>query len=274
MFRAPLALLLVFAPGAYAAEPPQFDVEVMAVLSKAGCNQGACHGNLNGKGGLKLSLRGEDPAWDHHVLTRGTFGRRTNPLRPSDSLILQKATASVPHEGGRRFETGSQEYRILHDWIAAGAPASGGRSPVVALSVDSTERIVVEPADRVSVRVTARFRDGTERDVTRLACLELSNPEVARVDATGTVTKTQNGETAVAVRFLDQHTTVRLAFIPARVGFRWSEVPEANFIDTHIFAKLKALRINPSAVCDDATFLRRAFIDTIGTLPTVAETRE
>src|SRR5205807_10115162 len=129
------------------------------------------------------------------------------------------------------------------------------------------------PAGHVALRVTARFRDGTERDVTRLACFDLSNPDVASADPNGAVTKSQNGETSVAVRFLNQHATVRLAFIPVRPGFRWAEVPEANFIDTHIFAKLKALRLNPSPLCDDVTFLRRAFIDVIGTLPTVPETR-
>src|SRR5215212_654908 len=94
------------------AEPVRFNVEVMAVLSKAGCNQGACHGNLNGKGGFKLSLRGEDPAWDYAVLTRDTLGGRTDRLRPADGLILQKATGSVPREGGRRFESGSPEYHM------------------------------------------------------------------------------------------------------------------------------------------------------------------
>src|SRR5262249_39365518 len=108
------SLPMLIALPASASEPVRFNVEVMAVLSKAGCNQGACHGNLNGKGGFKLSLRGEDPAWDYSVLTRDGFGRRTNPLRPADSLILQKATVSIPHEGGRRFAVGSAEYDILH----------------------------------------------------------------------------------------------------------------------------------------------------------------
>src|SRR5438477_2261772 len=109
MFRAPLALLLALALGAPAAEPVRFNIEVMAVLSRAGCNQGACHGNLNGKGGFKLSLRGEDATWDFNVLTRDHLGRRTNPLRPEESLILRKASATISHEGGRRFEVGSPE---------------------------------------------------------------------------------------------------------------------------------------------------------------------
>lgn len=273
MFRAPLALVLVITLGAPAAEPVRFNVEVMAVLSKAGCNQGACHGNLNGKGGFKLSLRGEDPDWDYAALTRGTFGRRTNPLRPIDSLILQKATASVPHEGGRRFPINSPEYDILYRWVAAGTPPAGDALTLTSLTVEPAAQILVEPADRVAIRATAAFRDGTRRDVTHLACFELSNPDVAGVDAAGTVTKSQNGETAVAVRFLGRHATVRLAFIPARSDFQWRKVPESNFVDTHVFAKLKALRLNPSALCDDVTFLRRAFFDVIGTLPTVAETK-
>jgi hypothetical protein len=264
---------LFLAISAPADETVRFNVEVMAVLSKAGCNQGACHGNLNGKGGFRLSLRGEDPDWDFNILTREAVGRRTNPLRPADSLILQKATAAIPHEGGRRFAVGSVEYDVLRRWIAAGAPASHEPTGMVSLTVEPTERILVEPAERATIRVTAKFRNGTVRDVTRLACYELSNPEIATADVDGTMVKAQNGETAVDVRFLDRHATVRLAFVPARPGFRWENPAEANFIDTHIFAKLKALRMNPSPICDDATFLRRVFIDTIGTLPTVAETK-
>src|SRR5260221_14153419 len=141
-----------------ASEPVRFNVEVMAVLSRAGWNQGACHGNLNGKGGFKLSLRGEDADWDFGVLTRDGLGRRTNRQRPEDSLILQKATASVPHEGGRRFQVGSAEYEILRGWIAAGSQR--GTSPrLIGLDVGPAERILVEPADSVPLRVLASFSD-------------------------------------------------------------------------------------------------------------------
>src|SRR5262249_13370759 len=111
---------LVVPDGQVFAEPISFRNDVMAVLSKAGCNQGTCHGNLNGKNGFKLSLRGEDPEWDRLALTRDTQGRRVNPLRPADSLLLLKATAAIPHEGGRRFLPDSPEYRILARWIAEG----------------------------------------------------------------------------------------------------------------------------------------------------------
>src|SRR5262249_46001319 len=92
------------------ADPIRFRNDVMAVLSKAGCNQGACHGNQNGKNGFKLSLRGDDPAFDFVSLTRDALSRRTDPLRPSESLILLKATASVPHDGGKRYGVDSPEY--------------------------------------------------------------------------------------------------------------------------------------------------------------------
>src|SRR5216683_2035322 len=116
-----LAWLVGTCPHAFA-QSINFRNDVMAVLSKAGCNQGVCHGNQNGKNGFKLSLRGEDPAWDYSALTRDMLGRRINKDHPAESLILLKPTASIPHEGGRRFGIDSPEYRILAGWIAEGAP--------------------------------------------------------------------------------------------------------------------------------------------------------
>src|SRR5262245_37927497 len=200
------ALLLLFSTGFVRAEPPvRFNVEVMAVLSKAGCNQGACHGNLNGKGGFKLSLRGEDPTWDYSVLTRDMFARRTDPLRPADSLILRKATASIAHEGGRRFEIGSAEYEILREWIAAGTPPPGQGAKLVDLAVTPEQAIVTEPEQCVSLRATAKFGDGSSRDVTHLAAFDTTNLSVAEINPAGIVSKVQNGETVIAVRFLDRH---------------------------------------------------------------------
>src|SRR5437868_9520149 len=123
-FLAPLALLLVgtggLRPPLAGAADVSFERDVMPVLSRAGCNAGACHGNLNGKGGLKLSLRGEDHAGDRSTLTRDMLGRRTDPHRPDESLLLQKATGGVPHEGGIRFSKTSREYAVVRSWIATG----------------------------------------------------------------------------------------------------------------------------------------------------------
>ena len=146
-------LTLTFCPSVRG-EAPSFRNEVMAVLSKAGCNAGACHGNQNGKGGFKLSLRGENPDADFAALTRDMLGRRINPLRPSDSLILLKPTAAVPHEGGQRFRRDSAEYAILAQWLAAGMPADTPATPVLQrLEVTPAEQVVLDPTDRVQLQV-------------------------------------------------------------------------------------------------------------------------
>src|SRR5689334_25060560 len=143
-----VAVLVCTAPAALAADPPDFRREVAPLLSRAGCNAGACHGNFNGKGGFRLSLRGEDPAFDYAALTRDTLGRRTDPFHPAESLVLLKATGAVAHEGGRRFGPDSAEYAALRDWIAAGTPDSPAKQPALTrLTVTPGEQVVVEPAD-------------------------------------------------------------------------------------------------------------------------------
>jgi hypothetical protein len=256
-----------------AAEPVSFRHDVMAVLSRAGCNQGACHGNQNGKGGFRLSLRGQDPEFDIDALARDMLGRRLNTSRPADSLILLKATAAVPHEGGRRFGKDSLEYDLLRRWISEGLRPDPTSAPrLVSLDVTPREAVLVEPEERLPLKVTARFSDGRERDVTRLTTFETSNLN-ARVLPDGTAEKIRDGETAILVRYLDRQATVRVAFVPARPGFVWKPVPEANYIDRHVFARLKTLRMQPSEVCSDSVFLRRAYLDAIGVLPTAEQTR-
>jgi hypothetical protein len=258
---------------ARAAEPVSFRNEVMAVLSRAGCNSGACHGNQNGKNGFKLSLRGQDPEFDLASLTRDTLGRRVDVLRPADSLVLLKATAGTPHEGGKRFDAHSAEYDLLRRWIADGArPDPPGAAVLRRLDVTPAEKVLVEPADRVSLRVKATFSDGSSRDVTRLCAYETSNP-IGRIDGEGVVRRQQPGETAVLVRYLDRQAVVRLAFVPARPGFVWKDVPENNFIDKYVFARLRLLQMQPSELCGDSVFLRRAYLDVLGVLPTPEETR-
>jgi hypothetical protein len=255
------------------AEEAHFRTDVMAVLSKAGCNQGTCHGNQNGKGGFKLSLRGENPDADWLALSHDGLGRRTNPQQVAESLVLLKATATIPHEGGRRFPVGSPEYGMLARWIAAGLPADApGSAAVQRLEVTPTELVVLDPADRVQLQVRATFTDGQVRDVTRWVVYEPSNA-LAIVTASGEVQRQQLGETAILVRYLDRQTVARLAFVPARPDFAWPGVPEANFIDHHIFAKLRSLRMVPSALCSDSVFLRRSYLDTLGILPTAEEAR-
>jgi hypothetical protein len=265
--------LLTFPARAWAEEPVSFRNEVMAVLSRAGCNQGACHGNQNGKGGFRLSLRGQIPAFDHDSITRDMSGRRANRARPADSLILLKATASLPHEGGKRFRKNSLEYALLERWIAGGLQRDVEQATrVVRIDVEPREQVLVEPADHVKLKVTAHFADGRSRDVTSLTTFETSNLK-AIVDPDGTASKLGDGETTILVRYLERQTTVRLAFEPARPGFVWQPVHEPNFIDRNVYARLKLLRMQPSELCSDSVFLRRAYLDAIGILPTPDEVR-
>lgn len=251
----------------------KFATDVMAVLSKAGCNMGVCHGNQNGKGGFKLSLRGQDPAFDFLALSREQLGRRVDLLQPERSLILQKPTAQVAHQGGRRFGPDSAEYRILHDWVAAGMPAAPPGAPQLErIEVTPPEAVLVAPADRVQLKVIAAFSDGARRDVTSLAVYEPASP-VAAASHDGLLTRETTGETTVLVRYLEAQLPVRIAFVPARPDFVWSNPPAANYVDEHVFAKLRTLRMNPSQLASDSVFLRRAFLDALGILPTAEEAR-
>ncbi len=243
----------------------------MAVLSKAGCNVGGCHGNGNGKGGLKLSLRGQDPDFDWMALTHDQGGRRANAIEPEKSLLLLKATGAVAHEGGKRFGPDSLEYAALLAWLRDGAPNSAGPR-LTKLEVSPLDRVLVEPERSAQLRAVAHFTDGSTRDVTRLAVFEPNNT-LTRATPDGLLTRERAGEATVLVRFLDQQVPVHLAFVPARPDFVWSAPPAANVIDEHVFAKLRTLRMNPSELCSDTVFLRRAYLDLIGLGPTAQESR-
>jgi hypothetical protein len=268
-----LLALTVLPSASVQAGSVSFRKDVMAVLSRAGCNQGACHGNQNGKNGFKLSLRGQDPDFDFDALTRDTLGRRSDRLHPEDSLILAKATSQVPHEGGKRFDRDSLEYRLLYRWITEGMRPDPPNAPILRrLEVTPRQQVLIEPADHVPLRVRAVFSDGQVRDVTPLSVFETSNLGV-RVDAEGVAWRQGMGETTILVRYLDRQTAVQLAFVPARAGFVWPNPPEANFIDRHVFAKLRTLRMAPSSPAPDAVFLRRVYLDVLGILPMPEETR-
>jgi hypothetical protein len=245
--------------------------DVMPVISKAGCNAGACHGNANGKGGFKLSLRGESADLDWQALTHEQFSRRINVLEPDQSLILLKPSTQLAHEGGLRFATNSTEYATLRNWIGEGAIDDLATSPKLqSLSVWPAEKILLEPEQQVQLKVEAKFSDGSTRDVTTIAVYETANTG-AKVSYDGLVTRQTYGETTVLVRFLQQQKAVRLAFVPSRPNFIWKETPANNYIDSQIFAKLKSLRMNVSPVCADNEFIRRAYLDLLGMSPTGEE---
>ena len=271
--RTLLAILVVCIPAAAHAQVPSYAHDVRAVFARAGCNQGTCHGNLTGKGGMKLSLRGENPDFDFLVFTRNLGGRRIDPASPDASLLLLKATGRVPHEGGVRFAPTSREYRIVRDWIAAGAPNDVGKQPaLVRLEVEPHELWLTPPKRSATIAVTAVFADGRRQAVNDAAVFESTNP---RTDVThdGVVSSTGPGETTVVVRYLDGQASVPVTFIADRPHFVWTGPNPANYIDDLVFTQLKKLRIDASPVCSDAEFLRRAYLDVCGILPTPAETR-
>ncbi|VTR99182.1 DUF1549 and DUF1553 domain-containing protein [Tuwongella immobilis] len=264
--------LLLTAPTLAADSVPSFRREVMAVLARGGCNQGACHGNLNGKGGLKLSLRGEDPATDFVTLTREGLARRTDPLHPDQSLLILKTMGGVPHEGGVRFAPTTPEVAILRRWIAAGCPDDPVTLPALtSLTVTPREQILTDSIDSVQLSVTARFADGLTRDVTRLAVSELSQEGLVKVTPTGLVQRIQPGDVVVLVRYLEKQVPVRLSFLPERspIALHAERLPSP--IDQRVFARFEAMRLQPSAPSDDAMFLRRVTLDLTGRLPTANE---
>ncbi len=265
-----LASLLV-ATSALASDP-LFRSDVMAVLSKAGCNAGGCHGNATGKGGFKLSLRGQDPDLDWLALTREQSGRRINMIEPDHSLILLKATASIAHEGGARFAVDSPEYHLVQGWLRAGAIDSGTEKKLERLEVTPSDLVLIDPQNSTAITARATFSDGEQRDVTDLAVFDPNN-DVAKVSHDGVVTAEKAGETTILVRYLGQQVPVHLAFVPARADWKWQAPPAANYIDEQVFQKLQDLRMNPSEVCSDLVYFRRAYLDLLGVVPTAESAR-
>ncbi|REK13099.1 MAG: DUF1549 domain-containing protein [Planctomycetota bacterium] len=251
-----------------------FDYDTLAVLSKQGCNQGACHGSPSGKGGFRLSLRAYDPALDIETLVREAFNRRTNLYEPEKSLLLRKPLMEVAHGGGRRLTTDSLAYEVLHDWIDQGCQVDPPEAAeCVKLDIYPRERILMRPAHTQQVVALAHFSDGTIRDVTSLACFSSSDEAVATVDETGLVVGHDRGEAAILVRYLDKLESSTMMFLKEVPGFEWSNPPENNFVDQHVFDKLEQLQILPSDVCTDEEFIRRVYLDVIGVLPKPAETK-
>ena len=270
-----LLVILTASQELVAAEAPvSFRNDVMPILARAGCNMGACHGNLNGKGGLKLTLRGQEPQVDYDTLTRGLLGRRTDPQNPEQSLILQKATGAVPHEGGIRFNTMSSEYALIYRWIAAGCRNDSADLPKpIKLIVEPRDQVILEPLDRVQLSAKATFNDGTTRDVLSLAAFETNNIGVANVRNSGEVIREQFGEVVVIVRYLHLQVPVRIAFVPNRAKPDFSAIPQTHPIDKHVLARLEQLRVMPSELSSDSVFIRRAYLDACGITPSVEDVR-
>jgi hypothetical protein len=254
--------------------PVSFRHELVAALNVAGCNAGACHGIPSGRGGFRLSLRGYNPSADYLELTRDVLGRRTDRQHPEDSLIYLKGRGRVPHEGGQRFGADSVAARTMLAWLTEGMPDDPPTLPALTkLEVLPGPRVCVAPARWQQLAVRAHFADGSARDVTRLTAFSSSDEGFARVDGNGLVELRQPGEAAVLCRYLDAIQCVRLTYLRPRPDFAWPNPPENNYVDRHVFAKLKMLNVRPSELCTDAEFLRRVYLDLCGILPAPDEVR-
>lgn len=242
-----------------------FTRDVMPVLSKAGCNGGGCHGNQNGKGGFKLSLWGENPTLDHKNILSSE--KRANPSNPEVSKLLRKPTLLEKHEGDKRFDLESEEYRILHDWLKLGAKNDIDSAPQLeSIRIIPSSVLLSAPNKKINLQVKAKFSNGEEKDVSQWAVYESSNLG-AEVSAGGELEFSQPGETTVFVRYMGGRASMRAALIKANDNYKWKGPSPKNEIDHYVFSKLKLFNQNPSAVSDDLTFLRRVSLDVTGSLP-------
>lgn len=247
-----------------------FQNRVNPILTKNGCNGGGCHGKSSGQAGFKLSLFGYYPSEDYEHMVIESRGRRLSPGLPDQSLILKKAVNEIPHEGGQRFEVGSYDYQVLHDWIAQGMPYTKKDSPeVTRIEVFPDKRVLQQKSDQ-QIRVIAYYSDGTHDDVTHVATYESSAPEIGEVDKLGHLQVSNlPGDVAVMVLYQAKVGVFR-GTVP--LGAPMRELPKlVNYVDEHVFNKLKLLGMPPSNVADDTTFIRRVSVDITGQLPSVEQ---
>ena len=261
------AQVQVSVQGMEGAPPVSFRNEVIPAFSQASCNMGACHGTPTGKGGFRLSLRGYLPDQDFQTLSHEAGGRRINPLAADRSLLLTKPLGEVPHEGGLKLYRGTKSHEFIRDWIAEGGKDDPQASKAVKLELLPGNRVLNAPATSQQLAAVVHFADGTSRDLTPLCWYDSSNSEIAEVNADGFVRFKQRGEAAIIAHYQDLVANVRLTHLVEVPGFKPSEVPTQNPIDTAVIAKLNRMRIAPSELCTDDEFIRRAFIDTLGVLP-------
>ena len=257
--------------------PLSFTNDVIPILSKFGCNSGGCHGRAIGQNGFKLSLYGYNPEFDYAALVHEGLGRRVSPAAPDESLFLLKATGGMPHGGGVRMTTESDAYRLLRNWITSGLPPERVEDPHDVRLEASPAESIVRGAARQHLRVVAHYSDGSSRDVTSFARFDSAHPDLLTVDADGFVQTTgRAGETSVMIRYQNSVTTARFLAItesPKSDGDYAAFVPR-NDIDDLVQAKWRKLHITPSPEASDAEFLRRVFLDAMGTLPTSQEVLE
>lgn len=247
--------------------PINFPNQIVPIFTKLGCNAGGCHGKASGQNGFKLSLLGFEPDLDYQTLVKEGRGRRLFPASPDESLLLKKGTGGMPHGGGKKLEKDSDEYKAIRRWIATGMPWGEDKDPkVTSISVYPEQRIV-DRAGRQQLAVLAHYSNGSIEDVTRRAQYESNETEIATVEPGGLVNVGQHsGEAGIMIRYQGLVTVFR-ATVPLGVKIPAYQFPVNNYIDTHILKKYQLLGLMPSELSSDAVFIRRVFIDVIGTLP-------
>jgi mono/diheme cytochrome c family protein len=253
--------------------PVSFQLDVMPALTAAGCNTGSCHGSARGQDGFHLSLFGFDPKGDHFRLTNEIPGRRINNAIPEESLLITKALGTVPHTGGKLIKPDSASYHTLVEWIRNGAKYDEGEIPQpTGIEVRPKQLVMTGEDIRIPVSVRALYSDGTDRDVTPLSIFSTSNDNsVSIAPKTGLAASKNRGEALLLARFHTFTEGAQAIVVPADSNYQRPEIPVANYIDKFVHEKLNKLRIIPSELADDESFLRRVFLDVIGLPPTLAE---
>ena len=260
---------------------PTFPREVSAVFGRAGCNLGTCHGNLHGKGGFRLSLRGDDPELDFEAVVRGQGGRRIDLFSPTNSLLLRKPIGDVAHQGGVRFKQDSPEYEILRRWIEGECQWSDTQSEpssntveVKSLRVYPNSAVLRQACRRQQLVVVATFADGVERDVTQWARFEPSIPSGVRIDDHGVVSVDGPMDVSVSVAYLQGRAASRLTFLARDWAPQQNSLEPAQQLDHLVDIQLARMKIDSGLAVDESTFLRRSFLVTLGRLPRPDEVRQ
>ncbi|MCA9024628.1 MAG: DUF1553 domain-containing protein [Planctomycetaceae bacterium] len=271
-FEGQTATVPVLVKEAMAPRPVSFKLDVMPIFMKSGCNSGSCHGAASGKDGFELSLFGYDPDGDHQRITRELPGRRIDLAVPEASLIVQKSVGAVPHTGGKLFDLDSPMAKDLIEWIASGTPADPADLPVCTeLELYPKQAVLSGEGTTQRITVLARYSDGSTRDVTSLALTSSNNAVSAEISPEGIVTAGARGEAFIMARYYTHTVVSQYIVLPAGLEYEERPVEPVNYVDELVADKLRKLRIHPSELCDDATFLRRITIDLTGLVPTQEE---
>ncbi len=266
-FLGKAASVPVAVSGLGAALKPDYVRDVMPIMSKLGCNQGTCHGAKEGKAGFKLSLRGYDPVYDVLAFADDLSSRRANAASPEHSLMLLKASGSVPHEGGQLTVPGELYYETLKAWIGLGAKLDMKTPRVTSIEISPKNPVIERIGARQQMRVIARYADGYVKDVTAEAFLESGNGDVIEADKKGLMTSLRRGEAPVLARFEGAYAATTITVMGDRSGFAWKEPEKWNKIDELVAQKWQRMKIEPSGLCSDEDFLRRIHLDLTGLPP-------